>query len=93
VVHDWPFEDGGLPPDTHVRRWLKLVESRFGTGRFRGSSDTSGSDDDKPTIAIHCVAGLGRAPLLVAIALIEFGNMAALDAIDYIRRQRRGGTF
>jgi hypothetical protein len=31
--------------------------------------------------------------LLVAIALIEFGNMAALDAIDYIRRQRRGGTF
>jgi hypothetical protein len=39
--------------------------------------------------AVHCVAGLGRAPALVAIALIESG-MSPLDTIEYVRRRRRG---
>ncbi|KAI9215799.1 protein-tyrosine phosphatase-like protein [Blastocladiella britannica] len=41
------------------------------------------------TIAVHCVAGLGRAPVLIACALIEAG-MSPLDAIDYVRARRRG---
>lgn len=59
-----------------MREWLTLVE------RTRAKDPT-------PTIAVHCVAGLGRAPVLVAIALIEMG-MKPLDAIEYIRGKRRG---
>lgn len=35
------------------------------------------------------ILGLGRAPVLVAIALIEEG-MPALDAVAYIRERRKG---
>jgi protein tyrosine phosphatase type IVA len=40
-------------------------------------------------IAIHCVAGLGRAPLLVGIAMIEAG-LAPLDALTLMRKRRPG---
>ncbi|KNE56139.1 hypothetical protein AMAG_01975 [Allomyces macrogynus ATCC 38327] len=42
-----------------------------------------------PTMAVHCVAGLGRAPVLIAVALIEYG-MPPLEAIEYVRARRRG---
>ncbi|KNC85596.1 protein tyrosine phosphatase type IVA 1 [Sphaeroforma arctica JP610] len=40
-------------------------------------------------LAIHCVAGLGRAPVLVAVALMENG-VEAEDAVAMIRKGRRG---
>ena len=43
---------------------------------------------DQP-IAVHCVAGLGRAPLLVAIAMIEYGCSYDV-AINLIRKKKRG---
>jgi protein tyrosine phosphatase type 4A len=51
--------------------------------------DEERKNEPNTTIAVHCVAGLGRAPALVAIAMIEFG-MEPLDAIEFIRRKRRG---
>jgi protein tyrosine phosphatase type 4A len=77
-IHDWVFGDGEAPPAKIVNDWLDLVERRFGNGEDEGS-----------TIACHCVAGLGRAPVLIAIALIEAG-MKPLDSVEYIRKQRRG---
>lgn len=43
----------------------------------------------KGRIAVHCVAGLGRAPVMVAISLMEQG-LDAEDAVAFIRDKRRG---
>ncbi|GAA5813635.1 hypothetical protein MFLAVUS_007119 [Mucor flavus] len=83
-VLDLPFKDGGVPPPQVVREWLQLVE------RNKQIAETARDEGTiAPTIAVHCVAGLGRAPALVAIALIEMG-MKPLDAIEFIRGKRRG---
>lgn len=77
-VMEMPFVDGEPPPQKLVDQWLQLVEREF-------ASD----EKEKRTLAIHCVAGLGRAPVLVVIALIESG-MDPLDAIEMVRSKRRG---
>ncbi|EPB86535.1 hypothetical protein HMPREF1544_06702 [Mucor circinelloides 1006PhL] len=83
-VLDLPFKDGGVPPPQVVREWLQLVE------KYKQIAETAKEEGTPaPTIAVHCVAGLGRAPALVAIALIEMG-MKPLDAIEFIRGKRRG---
>ena len=74
------FDDGASPPADIILRWCTLVRSTF---------DSKDSIDTKPCIAVHCVAGLGRAPVLVAIALIEYG-MDAVSAVTLIRSKRRG---
>ena len=74
-VHDMVFPDGDPPPDAIITRWLTLCRAAFKGG--------------KSAVAVHCVAGLGRAPVLVAIALIEDG-VEPLDAVQLIRAKRRG---
>ena len=73
---DWPCEDGAPPPKDVRQKWLKLCKETF---------DASAVD----SIAVHCVAGLGRAPVLVAISLIE-GGMTPEDAVLFIRKHRHG---
>ena len=73
TVHDMPFSDGEPPPADVINAWLSV-------------SKTSNKES---CVAVHCVAGLGRAPVLVAISLIE-GGMEPLDAVAYIRKHRRG---
>jgi protein tyrosine phosphatase type 4A len=77
-LKDWQFDDGSPPPKEVIDNWLKLVSDCFNASCERDA-----------TIAVHCVAGLGRSPLLVAIALLEAG-MPWSDAVYYIRSQRRG---
>ena len=75
-VLNWPFDDGAPPSNQIVDDWLSLVKIKF-------------REDPGCCIAVHCVAGLGRAPVLVALALIE-GGMKYEDAVQFIRQKRRG---
>lgn len=59
-VLDWPFRDGGPPSSQIVEKWLTFVKQKF-------------HDDPGSCIAVHCATGLGRGPVLVALALIEGG--------------------
>ena len=81
-LHEMAYEDGHSPSEDVLKLWLDLVEERF-----LGVNAPNGKEG---TIAVHCVAGLGRAPVLVAIALMEFEKMDAVDAVMMIRKGRRG---
>ncbi|NXX10626.1 TP4A3 phosphatase, partial [Podargus strigoides] len=72
TLQDWPFDDGAPPPSKIVEDWLNLLKTKF-------------CEDPGCCVAVHCVAGLGRAPVLVALALIESG-MKYEDAIQFIRQ-------
>ncbi|XP_005158234.1 protein tyrosine phosphatase type IVA 3 [Danio rerio] len=76
TVMDWPFDDGAPPPTKIVDDWISLLKKSF-------------SEDPGCCVAVHCVAGLGRAPVLVAVALIE-GGMKYEEAIHLIRLKRHG---
>ncbi|KAI8049540.1 protein-tyrosine phosphatase-like protein [Syncephalis plumigaleata] len=73
-----------LPPLAITKQWLALTEQHQAE-----VLDARATGAPLPAIAVHCVAGLGRAPVFVCIALIEHG-MDPLDAIDYVRQCRRG---
>jgi len=77
TVIEMAFPDGDPPSADIVTKWLSTVSIEFK------------SREDRRCIAVHCVAGLGRAPVLVAIALVEAG-MEPYDAITFIRKRRRG---
>lgn len=51
-------------------------------------TDSSHKGEEK-RIGVHCVAGLGRAPFLVAIALVNNG-CSPQNAIELIRKNRPG---
>lgn len=76
-----PFPDGDAPPKAVVDNWLGICKKVF--------KNASGSGTDNPAVGIHCVAGLGRAPILVTIALIESG-LDAVSAVNLIRTKRKG---
>ncbi|KFH68148.1 hypothetical protein MVEG_06877 [Podila verticillata NRRL 6337] len=79
VHDDMKFEDGTAPTKEIVARWLELNDEVF----------FEHNPNQDRCIAVHCVSGIGRAPVMVAVSLIE-GGMDPLDSIAYIRKARRG---
>ncbi|TGZ75424.1 hypothetical protein CRM22_000379 [Opisthorchis felineus] len=85
-VHHWEFSDGSPPPDNVLSDWFNLLRARFYTEPKTASSNATGAAGP---VAVHCIAGYGRAPVLVAVALMELG-MPCADAIELIRSKRKG---
>ncbi|CAG5131966.1 unnamed protein product [Candidula unifasciata] len=77
-VLDWEFDDGSPPPPSVVQDWFNLLKTRF-------------TEDPGCCVAVHCVAGLGRAPVLVALALMEAG-LKYEDAVEMIREDSHTGA-
>lgn len=77
-LHEMHFDDGASPPQEIIDGWNTIVQEIFGR-----------RNEDQKCIAVHCVAGLGRAPVLVAIALVENG-LDSMSAVQLIREKRRG---
>ncbi|XP_071750228.1 PRL-1 phosphatase [Lepeophtheirus salmonis] len=71
------FADGSPPTIEIIDKWLNLLNKEFSEG------------GEAKCVGVHCVTGLGRAPVLVAIALVELG-MKYEDAVELIRKKRRG---
>lgn len=74
-MQDMHFPDGAFPPRSVLAKWFFLVQEVCNV--------------EKSCVAVHCMAGLGRAPLLVALSLIEAG-CDYLDAVRLVRERRPG---
>jgi len=82
TVHEYNFSDGKPPPDEIILVWMALVNERF---------PKKAKSAPEHTIAVHCVAGLGRAPMLVAVAMMERdASLQPDEAVALIRAKRRG---
>lgn len=75
-VYDLMYEDGTFPPNEIVEEWFRVLKKQF-------------NEHPDGCVAVHCVAGLGRAPVMVALALIELG-LKYEEAVELIREKRRG---
>ncbi|XP_019871936.1 PRL-1 phosphatase [Aethina tumida] len=75
-VIDLGYDDGTAPPNNIVEGWIKVLKKQF-------------QENQDACVAVHCIAGLGRAPVMVAIALIELG-LRYEEAVELIREKRRG---
>jgi protein tyrosine phosphatase type 4A len=82
-VHDICSRDGDVPTAQSIEEWHMVVADVFGPPKKRKPAAAE-------AIAVHCVAGLGRSPLLVAVSLMEYGLGDALEAIQFVRAKRPG---
>lgn len=66
------YDDGDFPPESVTNNFDKIINHTI-------------KKYHTLNVAIHCKAGLGRSPTLVAYFLIKFLNYQPIDAINYMR--------
>lgn len=81
AVHEMQFADGQEPPEDTLAEWNKIISKRYNA---RDPKFEAGM------VAVHCVAGLGRAPVMAAVALIEMTGIDPFDAVTKIREKQKG---
>ena len=69
------YADGKVPDDDLKQEWLKICSDCI---------------DNSKNLAVHCVSGMGRAPTMICISLILNDNYVPVEAIEYIRKKRKG---
>lgn len=67
------MEDGSVPSEHTLNEWTN-IQSKI---------------NENEGILVHCYAGLGRAPIIVSISLIN-NNMETIEAIQLVRKCRPG---
>ncbi|GKT22872.1 protein tyrosine phosphatase type IVA 3-like [Aduncisulcus paluster] len=87
-VIDLSFPDGSLPTEELLASWREIVADIFPPEQVEAKSKISGPAEGH-SLCVHCLASLGRAPVLVAVALIDRG-FDQTDVIQHIRKVRRG---
>lgn len=73
TVIDIPIADGSVPNDEIVSNWIRIIMAEM--------------EKNKSGIAVHCMSGLGRAPLFVCVGLITFGNVDPIGAVEMVREK------
>ena len=76
-MHELVYQDEGCPSSRIISDFMKIVFKTFPNGR----------NAQHDTLGVHCLSGIGRAPTLVAIALIELG-MDNNEAMKLVRTKR-----
>ncbi|KAJ3239229.1 hypothetical protein HDU81_006334 [Chytriomyces hyalinus] len=78
VIDTMAFTDGTSPPQPVLADYRALIDTLV-----------AASPDTKPTIAVHCVSGIGRAPIFAIIPLVDAG-VERIEAVEFVRMRRRG---
>ncbi|KAJ3097823.1 Protein tyrosine phosphatase prl-1 [Phlyctochytrium planicorne] len=78
VKDDLGFEDGSVPNQELVDTYRDFL-----------AQVSANATPSSAAVAVHCISGIGRAPILAAIALIDTG-LERLDVVELIRSKRRG---
>jgi protein tyrosine phosphatase type 4A len=71
-VIDIPLQDGQVPDDEMIKKWINIIKNEI--------------KNKKNIIAVHCMSGLGRAPLFVGICMIVLNKVENMDAIAHLRK-------
>lgn len=79
--HHLEFEDGMYPDKTTIKIFNSKIDKIVRHAK---------NNNKIPNINMHCQAGMGRAPTLLAYLMITKYNWNNSNSVDYVRKLRRG---